>query len=143
MATVPEPLELIPFARMTVHLRRPHHLAGTPVGDRLIFEVEDGVLEGERVRGIVKGSSGADWFTLGPDGTGRLDVRALLETDDGALVFVQYTGRTDLSAGQGPVYATPVFETGDERYRWLNRIQVVGKGALDGGTLTYDLYELR
>jgi hypothetical protein len=41
------------------------------------------------------------------------------------------------------VYATPRFETGDERYRWLNRIQAVGKGAFDGTTLAYQVYELR
>ena len=48
------------------------------------------------------------------------------------------------AAGAGaPVYATPRFETGDERYRWLNRVQAVGKGVLHGSTLTYELYELR
>ena len=85
------------------------------------------------------GSANADWCTIGPDGTGSLDVRALMETHDGGLVFVQYTGRTDFST----MYSTPRFETGDDRYRWLNQIQAVGKGSLDGTTLVYDLYELR
>jgi hypothetical protein len=38
---------------------------------------------------------------------------------------------------------TPRFETGDVRYAWLNRIQAVGKGNLEGSRLTYDWYELR
>jgi hypothetical protein len=71
-------------------------------------------------------------------------VRVLFETHDGALVFMQYHGRVDLCAGpSAPVYATPRFETGDERYRWLKRIQAVGKGAFDGTTLAYQVYELR
>jgi hypothetical protein len=41
------------------------------------------------------------------------------------------------------VYSTPRFETGDDRYRWLNRMQAVGKGTFDGRTLRYELYEVR
>ena len=40
---------------------------------------------------------------------------------------VTYGGRIDLSKGPGqsPVYAAPLFETGDERYAWLNLVQAV------------------
>ena len=68
---------------------------------------------------------------------GTLDVRALLETDDGALIYTWYHGRLDLSQGPGtsPAYAAPLYETGDERYAWLNLIQAVAKGELtDGGS---------
>jgi hypothetical protein len=135
-------LELVPLGTLVVQLAEPLVLDGTPAGTRMIFEVESGRLEGERIQADVKGRSGADWFLAGPEGTGTLDVRCLLETDDGALVFVQYHGRVDLTA-PGTTYSAPRFETGDERYRWLNRIQAVGKGNLDGSTLTYQLYELR
>jgi hypothetical protein len=40
-------------------------------------------------------------------------------------------------------YAAPRFETGDERYAWLNKVQAIGKGRLDGTTLTYEWYEVR
>jgi hypothetical protein len=36
-----------------------------------------------------------------------------------------------------------LYETGDERYAWLNRIQAVAKGTLDGQTLTYEIAEVR
>jgi hypothetical protein len=135
-------LELIPLATMTAVLEKPFVLDGTPSGGKWIFEVSSATFEGERVRAKLKGHAAADWLTVGSDGTGTLDVRALMETDDGALVFVQYSGRVDVSVG-GPTYATPRFETGDDRYRWLNKIQAVGKGILKGDTLTYELYELR
>jgi hypothetical protein len=85
----------------------------------------------------------ADWLTISPDGTGSLDVRGLLETDDGALIFVQYHGRTDLTTPGAPIYAAPRYETSDKRYVWLNKIQAVAKGTLDGRTLTYEIYEVR
>ena len=37
----------------------------------------------------------------------------------------------------------PLFETGDDRYRWLNRVQAVAKGVLDGLALTYEVCEVR
>ena len=137
-------IELVPLGTMVGRLRKPFVLEGTPVGTRMIFEVEDGTISGERLNAKLVGQSGADWLVVGPDGTGTLDVRMLVETDDGALVFISYNGRVDV---ENPVhvYSAPRFETGDERYRWLNTIQAVGKGTLsdNGTTLTYELCEVR
>ena len=49
----------------------------------------------------------------------------------------------NFGGGQSPVYAAPLFETGDERYAWLNRVQAIAKGTLDGPTLTYEIAEVR
>lgn len=103
-------------------------------------------LEGERLQASQRGTAAADWLTVGANGIGMLDVRYCVETDDGALVYVSYTGRVDLSGGTGaaPVYATPLYETGDPRYTWLNKIQAVAKGLVDESrTLSYEVYELR
>ena len=41
-------------------------------------------------------------------------------------------------------YVAPRFETGDERYAWLNGIQAVGKGILyENLSLDYEWYEVR
>ena len=137
-------IELVPLGTMVGRLRKPFVLEGTPVGTRMIFEVEDGTISGERLNAKLVGQSGADWLVVGPDGTGTLDVRMLVETDDGALVFISYNGRVDLGH-PAHVYSAPRFETGDERYRWLNTIQAVAKGTLsdNGSTLTYELCEVR
>jgi hypothetical protein len=113
----------------------------------MIAEVVDAVYEGERLRGRMKGAAAADWATLSPEMVITADVRLLLETDDGALVYCWYHGRVDLSGeiGTAPVYAAPLFETGDERYTWLNTIQAVAKGTLsaDATQLDYEICEVR
>jgi hypothetical protein len=137
-------IELVPLTIATITLSAEQILLpNTPGGTRMIVEVEDAVLEGERLSGKLKGRAAADWLTLAPDGTGTLDVRAAFETHDGALVFVSYRGRSDFSTPGNPLYAAPLYDTGDERYAWLNRVQAVAKGTLDGQTLTYEVYEAR
>jgi hypothetical protein len=139
------PIELVPLTTAVIKLADPIVLPNTPSGTRIIVEVESATYEGERLSGKQKGVAAADWMTVGPDGTGSLDVRGTLETDDGALVFGFYRGRLDMTKplGESPVYAAPLYDTGDERYAWLNKIQAVAKGTLDGQTLTYEIYEIR
>ena len=135
-------IELLPLCTFKADLNEPFDLGATPAGGRMIFEVRSGRVDGERLSGSLKGSANADWLTVGADGTGTVDVRALLETDDGALVFVQYQGRVDLTTGTGsPIFIAPRFDTGDARYGWLNRVQALGKGVFDGQTLIYEVYE--
>jgi len=138
-------IELVPLCTATITLKDPMLLPNTPSGMRTIIEVATAKLDGERLSGTMKGAAGADWATIGPDMTCTVDVRMTFETHDGALLFVTYGGRIDLSKGPGqsPVYAAPLFETGDERYAWLNRVQAVAKGKLDGPTLTYEIAEVR
>jgi hypothetical protein len=138
-------IELVPLCTATITLKDPMMLPNTPSGMRTIVEVEAAKLDGERLSATLKGAAAADWATIGPDLTCTLDVRTTFETHDGALLFTHYRGRIDLSKppGASPVYAAPLFETGDERYAWLNRIQAVAKGKLDGPTLTYEIFEVR
>lgn len=140
-------IELVPLCTARITLAEPFFLPDTPAGTRVIVETTSFDVEGERIRAHMKGNAGADWLTLGAGMIGTLDVRALLETDDGALIFTWYHGRLDLSAGPGqaPAYAAPLYDTGDERYAWLNKVQAVAKGVTspDGTTLTYEIHELR
>jgi hypothetical protein len=129
---------------MVLELGDPFVLPNTPAGTRVIVEVKELRVEGERLRGTMKGRAAADWLTIGPDATGTVDVRMTIETHDGALVFMQYQGRRDFSQGMdAPVYTAPRFDTGDDRYAWINKVQAVAKGTVEGTTLTYEVYELR
>jgi hypothetical protein len=52
--------------------------------------------------------------------------------------------RIDLFSGieGATVCSTPPFETGDERYQWLDRIQAMAKGVITGEVLDFEIYEL-
>ena len=57
----------------------------------MILSVADGWAKGERINGKVAGA-GADWALLGSDGWARVDVRGQIVTDDGAVLYLTYTG---------------------------------------------------
>ncbi len=71
----------------------------------------------------------------------QLDVRILLETDDGAVILMQYKG-IGVDGGEN-IRTAPLFETGDERYAWLNSVQAVAHGSVGDGTVTYNVFALR
>ena len=55
--------------------------------------------KGDRLAGELLGTAAADWAVLGSEGTGTLDIRWTLRTDDGAAILVQYHDRLDASQG--------------------------------------------
>jgi hypothetical protein len=141
---------------MTIHadLKPPLNIGRGPLGARQIFDVVGGAFEGPRLRGKIL-QSGADWFLVGLDGIGRLDVRLTATTDDGANIYVQYLAVFDfkpvaekLARGEatdfGEAYfmTTPRFETGDERYAWLNRVVAVGEGRTGPNWVEYRIFEV-
>jgi len=138
-------IELIPLCTIDIDLTAEQIFVGEgPAGLRVIAEVEDLTVTGERLSGRLKGRAAGDWLTVvGPVGT--VDVRLTVETDDGAIVLITYGGRMDLSGGPGaaPIYVAPRFETGHPDYAWLNLVQAVGKGTLTGTHLTYEVLEVR
>ncbi len=52
-------------------------------------------MTGPKLRGKML-PGGGDWLTVRTDGVGILDVRATIESDDGALIYLAYTGVGDL-----------------------------------------------
>lgn len=142
------PLELIPLCTITSTPEPPVDLGVTPAGQRYLVTIRESRWEGERLRaGLKPGLPAGDWMIIDANGTALIDIRETLETDDGALIHVQYQGRRDLARARAgldaPVYITPLFETSDPRYTWLNLIQAVGKGTVVDRSLVYEVYELR
>lgn len=132
-------------------------LGATPYGNRVVGNLGGGHFEGERLRGRVL-PSGGDWGLFLPDGTLVVDGRATYETDDGALLYVIYTGRWAISPALMARLAdpeTPVdpseyylriqlgFETAAPGYDWLNRIIAVGRGRHVGDGIDYEVFEIR
>jgi hypothetical protein len=134
--------ELVSMGTITVQLGQRIEVGSGPKGTRLVVDVESIEVESDRVRASLAATDAADWLTLSEDGSiGCVDVRFTLKTDDGAYIYVEYAGRADMA--NGLIATAPTFQTGDERYAWLNKIQAVGAGALEGnGRLIYSLYEV-
>jgi hypothetical protein len=119
-----------------------------PAGDRSVGGIRGVTVAGERLNATLAGAAAADWLVR-TGAIGVIDARLTLRTDDEALIYMRYGGRLDLSDPAAGMYAyvAPVFETGDARYAWLNKVQAAGKGRLtmaaDGGRLEYEFFEIR
>lgn len=137
-------IELVPLCTVHVTMGEQVLVGEGPSGLRVVAEVAHGRVEGERLSGTWR-QGAADWLVVSTAGVGTVDVRAIVETDDGARIMVSYGGRLDLSDGPGaaPIYIAPRFETGHPDYVWLNLVQAVGKGDLDGTNLVYEIAEVR
>jgi len=139
-------IELVPLCTMHLQARPPIEVGTGAAGTRIIFEIESVQVKGDRLRGEMLGAAAADWVVVGPEGTGTLDIRETLQTDDGDHLRA-VPGQVGPVAGmQFPMtaYVAPRFETGDARYAWLNRIQAVGKGTLNEDlSVDYEWYEVR
>jgi hypothetical protein len=105
-----------------------------------IAPVTGGTFAGPDIRGTVH-PGGADWITQA-SGHSSLDVRITLETDDGAIIFMTYTGV--VARGADGVYwrVRPVFSTASEKYDWLNHIVAVGKNKSVQGKVAYDVFRI-
>ena len=133
--------ELVHFATMTVKLGESFVIKDGPVGTRIVAEVDTIVMAGPKLTASMVGKSAADWLTVGPDGSyGTLDVRATMKTDDDELIYMEYSGRINLT--DGSVVSAPLFQTGAEKYDWLNRMQAVGVGQNGPDNLIYEVYEV-
>jgi hypothetical protein len=126
----------------------PVALGRSPWRNRRVSYIAGGVIDGERLRGEVL-PGGGDWSELGagPDGAAvtLIDVRSIWKTHDGGLIYVTYGGRLvippaaladfrdpakveQLPADSYYFRIQPTFETGDDRYAWLNAVVAVGVG---------------
>ena len=127
----------------------------TPAGVRRIAPVNGGNFVGEGLNGTVRGG-GADWVIFRPDGAMIIDVRLILDTADGALIYLTYQGRflaapeamarfakgELLAAADYSLVVTARFECGDPRYRWINDAVVVGTGTQTLSGPIYDFHEI-
>jgi len=143
---------------MTYHatLKPSQPVGNGPYGNRQIAEVTGGSFEGPKLKGEVL-TCGGDWILIDDKGFGHLDVRATFKTHDGAHIYAQYTGVLEFNdaiskafaEGTGTDYGDnyfmtqPRFETGDERYAWLNNLVTVGEGHIIPNGVEYRLYACR
>lgn len=129
---------------------------GGPYGHRRIAKCGPGTISGPRLNGTVL-EGAHDWVLDGPDGWGRIDVRAQFRTDDNAIIYAQYLGVVEYNekyqaavsskseTAFEDIYfrSTPRFETGDPLYAWLTQSVFVGRGRfLPGRTVSWEIYRV-
>jgi hypothetical protein len=66
-----------------------------PEGIRVNVYATGGEVQGPELHGKLR-PVGGDWLLERQDGIGMLDVRATIESHDGALIYITYTGVIDL-----------------------------------------------
>jgi hypothetical protein len=144
------------IATVSVDFDDPLYVGETPEGIRIDYCARDGRVVGPRLNGKIAPGSG-DHLFVRPDGIGVIRVRAVLITDDGAMLEAEYTGNLELGEDgyaralandlpeAPPFVICPRILTGHAKYRWLNRVQCLGIGlaSLKENRIRYDLFAVR
>jgi hypothetical protein len=117
--------------------------------------VKGGTFEGPKLRGTVR-PGGGDWLLSFDGDYNELDVRASMQTDDGALIYLSYHGvlkvdaatiervmtGTEVDPATYYFRTTPRFETGAEQYAWLNTLVTVAYGYFGPGKVGYRVFAI-
>ena len=125
-------------------------------GIRVNFYNQGGEVTGPKLQGRCR-SVGGDWLTVRTDGVAIIDVRTTLESHDGALIAITYSGVADLGNdgyqrfldGNLParltLHVVPRCQTAHPGYLWLNRVQCLGIGEadLERSQVSFDVYAVR
>lgn len=122
-----------------------------PYGDVRVIPITGGTFEGPKIKGIyglviVQAlglncllttlstgevlNLGADWNYLDNQGVSHPDTRYSLRTDDGENIYIKTAGSNQ---GDGLTHLRGIYETGSEKYFWLNYVTAVGILRSGGG----------
>jgi hypothetical protein len=101
-----------------------------PEGVRVNVSFE-GELKGPRLRGKV---AGTDYLIIRADRVVRLDVHAVITTDDGARIALHGDGVADVEGSTAQLRENATLHTSAPAYAWVNRLQVWATGQSDLAT---------
>ncbi|WOE32930.1 MULTISPECIES: DUF3237 domain-containing protein [unclassified Acinetobacter] len=154
----PPPLTLEPLATFKVDLNAPVWELGktSDLGQRRIIPITGGTFAGPLIKGRIL-NNGADWQTVDSNGLAHIDTRYLLETEDGALIYLQTKGYRygspailkqlslghDVDPTQYYFKLTMQFETSAPQYAWLNKTIAVGSAMRLGKAVIYDAFTIK
>jgi hypothetical protein len=130
-------------------------VGATPGPYRRAGIVPSGTFAGGRLSGKVL-DGGSDWQSVRTDGSTTLDVRLILQTDDGANILMSYRGvrhgapdviaRLEKGEEVDPASyyfrINPIFEAPVGKYEWLNRVIAVGAGHRFPHGPVYSVFEI-
>jgi hypothetical protein len=128
-------MKLIPLCLVELRYRSLEMVEHSAGGQ--IYGTMDGSVSGESLSGTIRLTNLAQ---KRPDNVNVPALRGVLDTHDGARLYVEMNGLANLRPADGArVFVTSfTFHTSDDRYTWLNTAFAVLEGILDsvavGGT---------
>ena len=152
-ARLPEP-RLTRIYRLEAALGEPVDVGDVSAGRRRIVPLTGGTFSGPELNGKLLPGASADWQIVLADGTALGDIRYTLQTDRGALLYVQSRGvrhgsrevlerlgrGEDVDASEYTFRTSTQIETATGRLDWLNKGVFVGVGARVPGGVIYETY---
>jgi hypothetical protein len=134
-------IRLVHVTDLIVTIAPPIEIGATYAGMRRVIPITGGEAKGPVLCGRIL-PAGADFQVLRHDGVAELNARYTIQTDDGAMIYIENTGlrhgpadaMEKLQRGEAvdpslPYFrTTPRFETGAEPYLWLTRHVFVAEG---------------
>jgi Protein of unknown function (DUF3237) len=123
-------------------------------GRRRIVPLTGGTFTGPELNGKLLPGSSADWQLVLPDGTALGDIRYTLQTNDGALLYVQSRGvrhgspevlarlarSEDVDATEYTFRTSTQIETAASALDWLNKGVFISVGGRQPGAVIYETY---
>jgi hypothetical protein len=97
-------------------------LGQTQYGTRRVLPIDGGAFTGPQIRGEVM-TGGLDWELTLPSGAIEVEARLILETDDGARIYLRVCG---VAAGNGVRIVLDFEASSSGAYGWLNTGTLVG-----------------
>jgi hypothetical protein len=152
-ALLPDP-SLTRVYRLEATLGQPLDLGDLAQGRRRIVPLTGGTFSGEELNGTLLSGVSADWQLVLPDGTALGDIRYTLQTDGGALLYVQSRGvrhgspgvlerlarGDDVDASEYTFRTSTQIETAAPALDWLNKGVFISVGGRQPGAVIYETY---
>jgi hypothetical protein len=150
---LPDP-SLTLLYRLEAVLGEPLDLGEVSQGRRRIVPLTGGTFVGPELNGKLLPGTSADWQIVLADGTALGDIRYTLQTDGGALLYVQSRGvrhgsrevlerlgrGEDVDASEYTFRTSTQIETASRELAWLNKGVFIGVGGRNAGDVVYETY---
>jgi hypothetical protein len=150
---LPEP-HLTLVYRLEATLGEPLDLGESAQGHRRIVPQTGGTFRGPEIAGKLLPGASADWQIVLPDGTALGDIRYTLQSDGGALLYVQSRGirhgspevlarlgrGEQVDAGEYTFRTATQIETAAPELDWMNKGIFISVGGRQPGGVIYETY---
>jgi Protein of unknown function (DUF3237) len=153
MSRLPEPRLTLVY-RLDAVLGEPLEVGNVSQGHRRIVPLTGGTFAGPELNGKLLPGASADWQIILQDGTALGDIRYTLDTDDGAILYVQSRGvrhgsaevlahlarGEDVDASEYTFRTSTQIETASARLDWLNKGVFISVAGRRPGGVIYETY---